>query len=148
MIKEAEELCKASATSLFSAFTAVYVDWVVFFLSRDYSLFWVYLWVALHPSHFEQLGPCRRILIPVRSLPLMRQLINLLLHVQLVHTQRRQCNTVTRGLTAQPKIHTLNFRERKERIRSLELVDQSIHPPVDELVPAESLAASHTTVSK
>lgn len=30
MIKEAEELCKASATSLFSAFTAVYVVWGFF----------------------------------------------------------------------------------------------------------------------
>lgn len=60
----------------------------------------------------------------------------------------QHCYTVTRGLIAQPKMHTLNFRERKERISSLELVDQSIHPPVDELVPAESLVASHTTVSK
>lgn len=127
-------VCEPLATSLLSVLTPA-VDLVGFCITCG----WPYT-----------RDPCRRLLLPVRVLHRVR---NLHLHVQLLCIPCHSSKTDTWLHIIwwhSPKYTTpqVLWKEHWDRIRSLESIHQSIHPSFDILVPTESLAASHTTVSK
>lgn len=117
-------VCNPSATSLLSALTPA-IEIVGFCITRD--------WPYIH-----WLGPCRRILLPVRVLLLMNRVRNLL-HVQLLHTQPHTAWHITKHATW-PGLRKWTLRQ--DYKFGIKFINQST------LVLTESLAASHTTVSK